>query len=60
MFFGMVTLVYILTDMYYIIIYQYHAYDQTNVFKPNPETEPDDLPGHWVTGSTADEPWVNK
>ena len=31
-----------------------------NVFKPDPDTEPDSLPGYWITGSTADEPWVNK
>ncbi|WZY91783.1 hypothetical protein YC2023_064112 [Brassica napus] len=27
-----------------------------NVFKPDLDTEPDDLPGCWVTGSTAGEP----
>ena len=31
-----------------------------NVFKPDPDTEPDDLPDRWVTGSTAGEPQVNK
>ena len=33
---------------------------ETNVFKPDPDTEPDDLLGCWVTGSTAGEPRVNK
>ena len=32
----------------------------TNVFKPDPNTEPNSLPGCWVTGSTADELHVNK
>ena len=32
----------------------------SNVFKPDPDTESDDLPGRWVTGSTAGEPRVNK
>ena len=32
----------------------------SNVFKPDPDTEPDDLPDYWVTGSTAGEPRVNK
>ena len=32
----------------------------TNIFKPDPDTEPDDLPGCWVTGSTADEPRIKK
>ena len=31
-----------------------------NVFKPDPDTEPNDLPDCWITGSTADEPQVNK
>ena len=31
-----------------------------NVFKPNPDIESDDLPDRWVTGSTADEPQINK
>ena len=33
---------------------------KTNVFKPDPNTELNDLPGSWVTGSTAGEPRVNK
>ncbi|WZZ47411.1 hypothetical protein YC2023_043670 [Brassica napus] len=26
---------------------------RSNVFKPDPDTEPDDLSGYWVTGSTT-------
>ena len=33
---------------------------QSNVLKPDPNTEPDDLPGHRVIRSTADEPRVSK
>ena len=32
----------------------------SNIFKPDLDTEPDDLPGRWVTGSTPDEQRVNK
>ena len=32
----------------------------TNVFKPDPDTEPDELPDRWVIRSTAGEPRVNK
>ena len=31
-----------------------------NVFKPDPDTEPDDLLDRWVIGSTAGELQVNK
>ena len=34
--------------------------EKCNVFKPDPDIEPDDLQGRWVTGSTAGEPRVNK
>ncbi|WZZ00446.1 hypothetical protein YC2023_072774 [Brassica napus] len=32
-----------------------YCYLKVNVFKSDPDTEPDDLPGCWVTGSTAGE-----
>ena len=48
------------------IIYTYFALNPTlssvitNAFKPSPDTEPDDLPGRWVIGSTAGKPRLNK
>ena len=42
------------------LIYFYKVSVVHNVLKPDPDTEPDDLPGHWVIGSTAGEPRVNR
>lgn len=31
-----------------------------NVLKPDPNTEPNNLPDHWVTRSTMEKPLINK